>query len=130
MEEEKEQAHASEPSRPRSLQVSCRRGKAMSERLGAARARAAEGWAVHALFGIVSGRCECKKGAQCDTPGKHPRLRGWSEHATHDPAQIQQWWQRWPQSNIGGAAGKKSGRDVLDVDPRHGGDVSLDVLEA
>jgi Bifunctional DNA primase/polymerase, N-terminal len=98
--------------------------------LNAALTRAEEGWAVHPLFGIGNGRCECNKGMNCDTPGKHPRLKGWQEHATTDQNQIRQWWQRHPYSNIGGAAGKKSGRDVLDVDPRHGGDVNLDLLEA
>lgn len=63
------------------------------------------------------------------TPGKHPRLTGWQEHATREPEQIRAWGRRWPHANIGGAAGAKSGRVVLDVDPRHGGDVSLELLE-
>jgi len=40
--------------------------------LAAALARAAEGWAVHPLFGIVNGHCECSKWETCPTPGKHP----------------------------------------------------------
>lgn len=96
--------------------------------LAAALARAVEGWAVHPLFGIVNGHCECARGARCPTPGKHPRLTGWQAHATRAPAQIRKWWARWPHANIGGAAGKKSGRDVLDIDPRHGGEDSLALL--
>src|SRR5713101_4696946 len=99
-------------------------------RLSAALARTAEGWAVHPLFGIVNGHCECREGARCSTPGKHPCLAGWPEKATRDPEQIRPWWRRWPHANIGGATGKKSGRVVLDVDPRHGGTVSLELLEA
>jgi hypothetical protein len=98
-------------------------------RLADALARAAEDWAVHPLFGIVNGQCECKRDTSCDTPGKHPRLTGWQERATTDPATIRQWWQQYPRANIGGAAGKRSGRVVLDVDPRHGGDISLELLE-
>lgn len=100
-----------------------------TSRLAKALARAAEGWAVLPLFGVINGRCECETGASCQTAGKHPRVTGWQEHATHDQVQIRQWWQRWPLSNIGGAAGKKSGRVVLDIDLRHGGDVSLELLE-
>lgn len=92
-------------------------------------ARAAEGWAVHPLYGISNGQCDCWKGANCPKPGKHPRLDNWPSEATTDPVKIRQWWQRWPTSNVGGAAGKKSGRNVLDVDPRNGGDISLELLE-
>jgi Bifunctional DNA primase/polymerase, N-terminal len=102
---------------------------ANDKRLSAALARAAEGWAVHPLFGIVDGQCQCKRGTACGTPGKHPRLTRWQDRATTDPVTIRQWWRQYPWANIGGAAGKRSGRVVLDVDPRHGGDVSLDVLE-
>lgn len=92
--------------------------------------RAREGWAIHPLFGIVHGQCECWKGKRCPTPGKHPRLFDWPEKATTDPAQIQRWWSRWPHANIGGATGKKSGRNVLDIDPRNGGTIALELLEA
>jgi putative DNA primase/helicase len=98
--------------------------------LNAALARAAEGWAVHPLFGIVAGACECGRKRDCPTPGKHPRLPGWQEKATTDRRTIEAWWQRWPHANIGGATGKKSGRNVLDIDPRHGGDLSLEALES
>src|SRR5262249_5925039 len=82
-------------------------------------ARASEGWAVHPLYGILRGRCECG-GTDCK-PGKHPRLIGWQEKASRDPGQIRAWWHRWPHSNIGGATGRPSGVNVVDVDPTHRG---------
>lgn len=49
--------------------------------------------------------------------------------ATTDLDQIQDWWSRWPRANIGIATGKPSGFWVLDIDPRHGGLLSLEILE-
>lgn len=47
--------------------------------------------------------------------------------ATCDAAVIERWWKRWPQANIGIPTGGKFW--VLDCDPRHGGDATLDALE-
>src|SRR5262249_49968906 len=49
--------------------------------------------------------------------------------ATTDPAQIRQWWTKWPDANVGIATGKHSGLVVLDVDPRSGGDRTLAEFE-
>ena len=43
--------------------------------------------------------------------------------------QVQRWWRRWPDANVGVVTGAVSGLVVLDVDPRHGGGDSLAVLE-
>lgn len=51
----------------------------------------------------------------CETPGKHPRLSDWEEHATTDLATVAEWWRRWPNANVGIAAGK-SGLLDLDLD--------------
>jgi excisionase family DNA binding protein len=91
-------------------------------KLAEALARAGEGWAVHPLFGIVNGHCECGKGSECHTPGKHPRLTGWQEKATTDPAQIRRWWRRWPHATIGVVTGALAGFVVLAVDPDKGGE--------
>jgi putative DNA primase/helicase len=48
--------------------------------------------------------------------------------ATTDEATIRQWWQQWPDANSGIATGAVSGLVVLDVDPRHGGEESLQQL--
>ena len=45
------------------------------------------------------------------------------------PEQVQRWWRRWPDANVGVVTGAVSGLVVLDVDPRHGGGDSLAALE-
>src|SRR2546427_8260725 len=95
-----------------------------NELLAAALTRAAEGWSVHPLFGIVNGQCECTKREQCETPGKHPRLKNYYDKATRTPQTIKLLWSQFPRANVGGAPGKKSGVNILDIDPRNGGDVS------
>jgi hypothetical protein len=45
---------------------------------------------------------------------------------------VGQWWQRWPQANIGvrtGAAPTGAGVVVIDIDPAHGGNDALAQLE-
>ena len=84
------------------------------------------GWPVFPVRAIVGGRCDCERPV-CDDAGKHPRVLGWQNEATTDPARIRFWWSRWPDDGIGLHAAEFS---VLDVDPRAGGDESLAALEA
>jgi hypothetical protein len=49
---------------------------------------------------------------------------GWKD-ATNDPAIIAEWSKRYPHANIGIATGKMSGIVIVDIDPRHGGFVTL-----
>jgi hypothetical protein len=72
---------------------------------------AANGWFVF----------PCKKGA------KEPLTIHGVSDASNDPAQINQWWDRWPNANIGINTGK-SHLVILDVDPRNGGNESLEKL--
>jgi hypothetical protein len=58
--------------------------------------------------------------------GKLPLVKEWQKRATSDEEQIWQWWEKWPDANIGLATGR--GMMVLDIDPRHGGDASLSRL--
>jgi hypothetical protein len=60
--------------------------------------------------------------------GKRPPFDEWQKLATSDLAQIEAWWQRWPEANVGLLCGCRF--VVLDVDPRHGGDAALAALEA
>jgi hypothetical protein len=46
---------------------------------------------------------------------KIPRICDWQENASNEPDQIRQWWAKWPQANVGIAAGK-SGLLCLDLD--------------
>jgi hypothetical protein len=73
------------------------------------------------------GGCSCWR-TDCTSPGKHPRVAGGLTAASVDPATIERWWRRWPTANVAIRTGAVSGLIVLDVDPDHGGDDSLDAL--
>lgn len=62
----------------------------------------------------AGGGCSCGKPA-CNSVGKHPRTPNGLEDATKDPDAILDWWQRWPDANIGLACGA-SGLVTLDFD--------------
>lgn len=62
--------------------------------------------------------------------GKVPLCERGVHDATTTAWLIREWWKKWPTANIGIACGAVSGFVALDVDPRHGGDVSLEELEA
>lgn len=62
-------------------------------------------------------------------PGlKLPLLEEWQRRATTDPQTIARWWANWPAAGVGIATGAESDVIVVDVDPRHGGDDSVDDL--
>jgi hypothetical protein len=62
--------------------------------------------------------------------GKRPYFENWTEVATSQPEKIEKWWSQEPGANVGIATGRSSGVFVLDVDPKSGGDESLDTLIA
>ncbi|MFC1791327.1 phage/plasmid primase, P4 family [Gemmatimonadota bacterium] len=80
---------------------------------------------IHAPRG--SGACSCGT-ENCRTPGKHPRIKDQLNQASSDPSQIEEWWSRWPDANVGIPTGTGTGLLVLDVDPRNGGTESLEAL--
>ena len=80
------------------------------------------------LHDPTSKGCSCGK-TNCNSVGKHPRTARGLKDATTDEQQIKEWWEKWPNANIGIPTGKASGVFALDVDPRHGGDESLRELE-
>lgn len=87
------------------------------------------GWKVFPLWWVRSdGRCACPKRAACQSPGKHPLVRHGVLEASRDQATVGGWWYQWPRANIGLPAGD-NGLAVLDIDPRHGGAVSLRRLQ-
>lgn len=93
----------------------------------AALAYAAMQWPVAPLHSIRAGACSCVKGAACDrSPGKHPRTENGLDDATTDPGVVTAWWSRWSDANI---AIRCDRLFVLDIDPRHGGDLYLRDLE-
>ncbi|MFN3701596.1 MAG: bifunctional DNA primase/polymerase [Alphaproteobacteria bacterium] len=60
--------------------------------------------------------------------GKKPLTAHGHKDAANDPAQINEWWKKWPDANIGIATGARSGVWVLDIDG-HEGEASLRALE-
>lgn len=83
---------------------------------------AALGWCVIPLWSVTvpdqleAPICTCPKGRQCTSPGKHPRLlHGVLEASAHAPT-IADWWQQWPDANVGIATGPRSGIYVVDLD--------------
>ncbi len=85
------------------------------------------GWKVFPLHTTKDSICSCGK-QNCGSAAKHPRIKEWQIASTDQEKQIQEWWHRWPDANIGIATGKASGFFVLDIDPRHGGKESLQQL--
>lgn len=51
------------------------------------------------------------------------------QRARPSEADVAQWFERWPDANVGIVTGEISNLIVLDVDPQHGGDSSLERLE-
>jgi hypothetical protein len=60
---------------------------------------------------------------------KKPRVGfdNWPNRATTDEKQIEEWWTRWPNANVGGTMG---GLIAVDVDLRKNGDASFRELDA
>jgi bifunctional DNA primase/polymerase-like protein len=58
--------------------------------------------------------CSCRWAATCDRPAKHPLVRHGLHDATTHAGQLERWWSRWPQANVGLATGVVF--DVLDID--------------
>lgn len=61
---------------------------------------------------------------------KRPLIR-WEEfqHRRPAPEEVRGWYGQWPEANIAIVTGPVSGLVVVDVDPGHGGQDSLDELE-
>ena len=57
---------------------------------------------------------------------KAPACPGGFKAASIDPMTLKNLWQRYPGPLIGVPTGEVSGFDVLDMDPRHGGDKWLE----
>ena len=100
--------------------------KASRTRLEFALRAAERGWPVIPLHWVKNGKCSC--GAQdCPNTGKHPLTEHGVNDATTDEKKIREWWRENPKANIGIAMGNDI--FVLDVDPRHGGDGSLQQMQ-
>ena len=85
---------------------------------------AARGFKVVPVWPPADGTCTCGRDA-CTSAGKHPIITGWTVAASGDPTTIASWWDGYPDASVGIATGAASNLIVLDIDPRHGGDLSL-----
>jgi hypothetical protein len=72
--------------------------------------------------------CVCGR-AGCENVGKHPiaaAAPNGFKNATTDAGTVHRWWTEYPAAHIGTPT---SWCAVLDVDPRHAGDIALEALE-
>jgi len=89
------------------------------------------GWKIFPAWNIKKdGSCAC--GSEKCSPGKHPistlAPRG-QDSSTSDKAVITEWFTTYPEANIAVyLAG--SGLCAIDIDPRNGGDYTMEELEA
>ncbi len=74
-------------------------------------------------------RCSCRDWKECNKPAKHPRTRFGHTEATTNERTINDWWNKYPDANIGMLTGVQTGILVLDVDLIHGGEQSLEYLQ-
>jgi hypothetical protein len=86
------------------------------------------GLPVFPLHSPYNSGCSCGN-EECKDIGKHPRTAHGFKDATTDEKQIRAWWKKWPKANIGIRTGAGSELVVLDVDARHKGYISLQLLE-
>lgn len=84
------------------------------------------GWFVFPVHSMRASGCSCL--SDCGKPAKHPRISEGFHKASDDPKQVREWWEKWPDANIGLAIGK-SKLVALDIDPRNQGDVNFRELE-
>ncbi len=84
-------------------------------------------WSVFPLHTLKGKLCSCRN-PNCQSPGKHPRTKNGLKAASTNLNVINGWWKRCPDANIAIATGQESGFVVLVVDPRHGGQDSLELL--
>lgn len=73
------------------------------------------------------GTCSCSKAGVCQSAGKHPLVSFDTANDADDTV-----WKgllaRRPNMNVGILTGSTSGIMVIDIDPRHGGDLELERL--
>jgi len=95
--------------------------KAGNNKVKAALSYTEKGKAVVPLHNIKNGKCTCEAGEKCDKPGKHARA-AWKKYQEETPSaeQVKEWWEKWPEANIGLITGRVSGVVVLDIDQPEG----------
>lgn len=82
------------------------------------------GWVPIPLHDVHLGYCSCGKAAKCTSAGKHPRVTQ-ADAKNADLVTWQDWISRWPKMNLAILTGSAYGFFVVDIDPRHGGDINF-----
>src|SRR5689334_17448116 len=77
------------------------------------------GWPVLPVHTMFDGHCSCGED-DCDSPGKHPLLPNGLNGASSDAADIDVWWSKCPEANVGLRTGPESRLWVLDADGEAG----------
>lgn len=73
-----------------------------NELLDAALARIGRGEPILPLWWTdVAGVCQCPKGSNCASPGKHPLTQNGLDDATTDAKVVTSWLQKWQNANLG-----------------------------
>lgn len=62
--------------------------------------------------------------------GKKPYFDDWPNQGTTQEPIIRKWWAQDPNANVGVVTGKKSNVFVVDIDPKNGGQESIEALFA
>jgi len=91
----------------------------------AAHAYAQQGLRVIPLRHVTGKACSCRSGIACPSAGKHPVHDDWTHVASTSGADIEAWWEDYPDANVGIATGIESGIWVLDIDPGKDGIATL-----
>lgn len=102
-------------------------------RIGHALQFAAERIGVLPIWGVADGICDCPKGSECRSPGKHPHGRlapNGVYSATYDSKTIRCWFDEDPRINYGIAMGGELNLVCVDIDPRNDGNTTYcDLVE-
>lgn len=92
---------------------------------------AGRGLPIFPCHWVEAGACSCANPG-CKSPGKHPLVENGFYAATANPGQVEAWHRRWPEANwavrTGPASGGGAGILVVDIDPRHSGDATWEML--
>ncbi len=78
-------------------------------------------------FVCEDGSCSCED-PECNNVGKHPMTHDGFKSASCEVDQVRYFFTGEPEANIGVRTGAASGIVVVDIDPRHDGDSSLQAL--
>ncbi|HYY97197.1 MAG TPA: bifunctional DNA primase/polymerase, partial [Pyrinomonadaceae bacterium] len=104
-----------------------------ARRVGHALQFAAERIGVLPIWGVADGICDCPKGSECRSPGKHPHGRlapNGVYSASYDAKTIRGWFESDPRINYGLAMGGELNLICVDIDPRNDGDATYcDLVE-